>query len=89
MKGGIAVVHNGIIENHESLRRYLESTGARFVSQTDTEVIAHLLNHLYQGDMRRALIRAMGMLEGSYALGRDPAIRNPTLFSAPATTALW
>ena len=69
VKGGIAVVHNGIIENHESLRRYLESTGARFVSQTDTEVIAHLLNHLYQGDMRRALIRAMGMLEGSYALG--------------------
>ena len=65
----IVVVHNGIIENHESLRRYLESTGARFVSQTDTEVIAHLLNHLYQGDMRRALIRAMGMLEGSYALG--------------------
>ena len=69
VKGGIAVVHNGIIENHESLRRYLESTGARFVSQTDTEVIAHLLNHLYEGDMRRALIRAMGMLEGSYALG--------------------
>ena len=69
VKGGIAVVHNGIIEIHESLRRYLESTGARFVSQTDTEVIAHLLNHLYEGDMRRALIRAMGMLEGSYALG--------------------
>ena len=69
VKGGIAVVHNGIIENHESLRRYLESTGARFVSQTDTEVIAHLLNHLYEGDMRRALLRAMGMLEGSYALG--------------------
>ena len=69
VKGGIAVVHNGIIENHESLRRYLESTGARFVSQTDTEVVAHLLNHLYDGDMRLALIRAMGMLEGSYALG--------------------
>lgn len=69
VKGGIAVVHNGIIENHAALRRYLEQTGAKFVSQTDTEVIAHLLNWLYDGDMKRTLIRAMGMLEGSYALG--------------------
>lgn len=69
VKGGIAVVHNGIIENHDSLRRFLESTGARFLSQTDTEVVAHLLNYLYNGDMRQALTRAMGMLEGSYALG--------------------
>ncbi|MDD3335292.1 MAG: glutamine--fructose-6-phosphate transaminase (isomerizing) [Eubacteriales bacterium] len=69
VKGGIAVVHNGIIENHAALRRHLESTGAHFVSQTDTEVVAHLLNWLYDGDMKRALIRAMGMLEGSYALG--------------------
>ena len=69
VKGGIAVVHNGIIENHEALRRHLEQTGAKFVSQTDTEVIAHLLNWLYDGDMKRTLIRAMGMLEGSYALG--------------------
>lgn len=69
VKGGIAVVHNGIIENHEALRRYLESLGARFVSQTDTEVVAHLLHSLYDGDMKRAMIRAMGMLEGSYALG--------------------
>ena len=78
VKGGIAVVHNGIIENHEALRRHLESTGARFVSQTDTEVVAHLLNFLYDGDMKRALIRAMGMLEGSYALGvicdREPGV---------------
>ncbi len=69
VKGGIAVVHNGIIENHDSLRRFLESTGARFLSQTDTEVVAHLLNFLYDGDMRQALTRAMGMLEGSYAIG--------------------
>ena len=69
VKGGIAVVHNGIIENHAALRRHLEQTGAKFVSQTDTEVIAHLLNWLYDGDMKRTLIRAMGMLEGSYALG--------------------
>ena len=63
------MVHNGIIENHAALRRHLEQTGAKFVSQTDTEVIAHLLNWLYDGDMKRTLIRAMGMLEGSYALG--------------------
>lgn len=69
VKGGIAVVHNGIIENHESLRRYLTAEGAVFVSQTDTEVIAHLLHHLYRGDMKAALLKAIVMLEGSYALG--------------------
>ncbi|MEG2315851.1 MAG: glutamine--fructose-6-phosphate transaminase (isomerizing) [Clostridia bacterium] len=78
VKGDIAVVHNGIIENHEALRRHLKSVGARFVSQTDTEVVAHLLQSLYEGDMKRALIRAMGMLEGSYALGvvcaREPGV---------------
>lgn len=69
VKGGIAVVHNGIIENHDSLRKYLEGLGLTFVSQTDTEVIAHLLHHLYNGDMKGTLLKAMGMLEGSYALG--------------------
>ncbi len=68
VKGRIAVVHNGIIENHESLRRYLISAGCRFVSQTDTEVVAHLLNHLYEGDMIKAITQAIGMLEGSFAL---------------------
>lgn len=82
VKGGIAVVHNGIIENHESLRRFLEGTGARFVSQTDTEVVAHLLNHLYDGDMKRTLCRAMGMLEGSYALGVICANEPHLLFCA-------
>lgn len=69
VKGSIAVVHNGIIENHEALRRFLETKGAVFVSQTDTEVIAHLLHYLYQGDMKEALLKAIPMLEGSYALG--------------------
>lgn len=69
VKGGIAVVHNGIIENHEALRRHLRSLGAQFVSETDTEVIAHLLHTLYQGDMKEALMRSMAMLEGSYAIG--------------------
>ena len=69
VKGGIAVVHNGIIENHDSLRKYLQGQGCVFVSQTDTEVIAHLLSTLYDGDMKSALLHAMGMLEGSYAVG--------------------
>ena len=69
VKGGIAVVHNGIIENHASLRRFLEGQGLQFVSQTDTEVIAHLLRYLYDGSMLDTLRKAMGMLEGSYALG--------------------
>ncbi len=68
VQGGIAVVHNGIIENHDALRKHLESRGAVFVSQTDTEVIAHLLNDLYDGDMQRTLLRAQGMLQGSYAI---------------------
>lgn len=81
-KGGIAVVHNGIIENHEALRRHLQSTGAHFISQTDTEVIAHLLHWLYRGDMQETLARAMSLLEGSYALGVLCADRPDTLYCA-------
>lgn len=81
-KGGIAVVHNGIIENHEALRRHLQSTGAHFISQTDTEVIAHLLHWLYRGDMQETLARAMTLLEGSYALGVLCADRPDTLYCA-------
>jgi len=66
--GGIAVVHNGIVENHEELRQYLEGCGAVFVSQTDTEVIAHLLRHLYNGNMLETVMQAQKMLQGSYAL---------------------
>ncbi|MBP3648605.1 MAG: glutamine--fructose-6-phosphate transaminase (isomerizing) [Clostridia bacterium] len=68
MKGGIAVVHNGIIENHASLRTMLEEHGCTFVSETDTEVIAHLLHHLWDGSMLSTLQRGLAMLEGSYAL---------------------
>ena len=68
VKGGIAVVHNGIIENHDMLRKHLESCGAVFVSQTDTEVIAHLLTALYNGSMLQTLLKAQRMLKGSYAI---------------------
>ena len=65
----IAIVHNGIIENHAQLRKQLIEQGCVFVSQTDTEVVAHLLSTLYEGDMRQALLKAIQLLKGSYALG--------------------
>ena len=80
MKNGIAIVHNGIIENHDELRAMLQAKGCVFVSQTDTEVIAHLLSTLYQGDMIRALYKAQAMLEGSYALGVLSADEPDTLY---------
>src|SRR5687768_15749707 len=57
-RGEIAVVHNGIIENHEALRAELQQRGYSFSSQTDTEVIAHLVHSLYQGDLLDAVRRA-------------------------------
>ena len=67
--GGIAVVHNGIIENHEALRGQLEADGYRFASETDTEVIVHRIHyHLAgTGDLRQAVSRTIGELEGGYA----------------------
>ena len=64
----IALVHNGIIENHDELREELKAKGFRFQSQTDTEVIAHLVNHLYDGDLFDAVQRAVGRLKGAYAI---------------------
>lgn len=66
--GKIAIVHNGIIENHHQLRQMLQEEGVIFRSQTDTEVIAHLLGRLDNGDMRQTLQCLHSMLEGSYAL---------------------
>ncbi len=65
----IAVVHNGIIENYMKLRKYLEEKGYSFVSETDTEVVAHLLDRYYKGDPLEAITKAMHRMEGSYALG--------------------
>ncbi|MCK9684967.1 glutamine--fructose-6-phosphate transaminase (isomerizing) [Scleromatobacter humisilvae] len=64
----IALVHNGIIENHDELRDELKAKGFRFESQTDTEVIAHLVNHLYDGDLFDAVQRAVARLKGAYAI---------------------
>ena len=65
----IAIVHNGIIENHAQLRKQLIEQGCVFVSQTDTEVVAHLLSTLYEGSMKDALLKAGKLIKGSYALG--------------------
>jgi glucosamine--fructose-6-phosphate aminotransferase (isomerizing) len=67
--GKIGVVHNGIIENHAKLRAWLTERGAVFRSQTDTEVIAHLINYYYKENLLEALREALKRLEGSYALG--------------------
>jgi glutamine---fructose-6-phosphate transaminase (isomerizing) len=65
----VALVHNGIIENHEQLRKDLQGKGYVFVSQTDTEVIAHLVDSLYDGDIFEAVKSALTQLHGAYALG--------------------
>lgn len=67
--GTIAVVHNGIIENYQKLRLLLTQRGYTFASETDTEVVAHLLDYYYKGDPLQAILRMMNRLEGSYALG--------------------
>ena len=64
----IALVHNGIIENYEEIRTELKALGYEFVSQTDTEVVAHLVNHLYDGDLFRTVQKTVKRLSGAYAI---------------------
>ena len=64
----VALVHNGIIENHDALRAALQAKGYVFTSQTDTEVIAHLVDSLYQGDLFDAVKAALAQLHGAYAV---------------------
>ncbi len=66
--GGLVVVHNGIIENYLPLKARLQAAGHRFVTQTDTEVVAHLVESLYQGSLEQAARAALRELEGMYAL---------------------
>ncbi len=68
-EGRFAVVHNGIIENHEALRRWLEQEGYVFRSQTDTEVVSHLLAYCWRGDLKQTVQDAVRLLSGSFALG--------------------
>jgi glucosamine--fructose-6-phosphate aminotransferase (isomerizing) len=66
--GTIGLVHNGIIENHDELREELQAKGYVFETQTDTEVIAHLIDHLNDGDLLDAVQRALPRLRGAYAI---------------------
>jgi glucosamine--fructose-6-phosphate aminotransferase (isomerizing) len=70
VSGGVAVVHNGIIENHEAMRSMLQSLGHVFLSDTDTEVIAHLIHEKlrHDGDLLAATFAAIAELEGAYAI---------------------
>ncbi|MCI8419392.1 MAG: glutamine--fructose-6-phosphate transaminase (isomerizing) [Oscillospiraceae bacterium] len=67
--GRIAVVHNGIIENYAELKAYLQEQGIPFTSETDTEVVAQLIEHFYEGDLLQAVGRCLRRIEGAYALG--------------------
>ena len=67
--GRIAVVHNGIIENYAKLKEFLESKGVTFASETDTEVVAQLLEYYYDGDLLDAVSKVLHRIEGAYALG--------------------
>ncbi|SNT06015.1 glutamine--fructose-6-phosphate transaminase [Anaerovirgula multivorans] len=68
--GNIAVIHNGIIENYMKIKEWLiEEKGISFKSETDTEVIAHLIDHYYDGDILQAVYKAIAKMEGAYAIG--------------------
>ena len=67
--GRIAVVHNGIIENYAELKSFLRTKGVPFRSETDTEVVAQLIEHFYEGDLLAAVGKALHRVRGAYALG--------------------
>lgn len=79
--GKFAVVHNGIIENYMELKKHLENEGCVFLSETDTEVIAHMVEHYYNGNLLDTVIEVMNHLEGSYAMG-ILCVNNPNEFIA-------
>lgn len=80
--GKFAVVHNGIIENYLPLKAFLTDAGYEFVSDTDTEVIAHLLEYYYNGDMIETVRKVVNKLEGSYALGVLSCYAPDTFYAA-------
>ena len=66
--GNISVVHNGIIENYKELKRELEAEGHKFLSQTDTEVLAHLIEKYFDGNLERAVKKAVAKVRGTYGI---------------------
>src|SRR5262249_36955588 len=66
--GALAIVHNGVIDNYGPLKKYLQSEGYAFQSETDTEVISHLIAHYLDGDLVEAVRKALSRLKGTYGL---------------------
>ncbi len=69
IKQTLAVVHNGIIENYQEIRQELQNKGIKFASETDTEVIAHLVAEYFKGDLVKAVQKAIGRVRGAFAIG--------------------
>ncbi len=67
-KNAIFVVHNGIIENHREIRENLEREGHKFLSETDTEVLPHLIEHFFDGNIEKAVRKALKLVKGTYGL---------------------
>ena len=91
-EGTIAVVHNGIIENAAVLREWLAGKGYKFRSETDTEVLAHLISDLYSDSLEAAVVAALRQVEGTYGLAvissRDPGTLVAARFGSPLMLAL-
>jgi glucosamine--fructose-6-phosphate aminotransferase (isomerizing) len=81
-KQSIAVVHNGIIENYQELKAELQKKGVEFASETDTEVVAHLIAEYFSGDLVKAVQKAIGRLRGAFALGVVCSSNPDTLIAA-------
>ncbi|MEK7124456.1 MAG: glutamine--fructose-6-phosphate aminotransferase, partial [Patescibacteria group bacterium] len=86
-KGNIFLVHNGIIENYAQLKEKLEEKGHRFSSQTDTEVLAHLIEHFFSGNLEQAVAKALMNVRGAYGIAvfskNDPGKIVAARLSAP------
>lgn len=67
-KGNLFVVHNGIIENYRDLKKFLEQKGHIFLSDTDTEVLPHLFEEFYHGDLKEAILKGLKLIEGAYGI---------------------
>ena len=90
--GKLQIIHNGIIENYRELRAELRAAGHRFESETDTEVVPHLIEHYYQGDLAAAVRRALKRIHGAYALvivhADEPGRIVGARFNAPLVVGL-
>src|SRR5688500_16333971 len=85
--GDIAVVHNGVIENYMTLKHQLQADGVVFQSETDTEVLSHLIGRYYQGDLLQAVRKALELVKGTYGLAvvcrNEPGVIVGARFGSP------